>query len=201
VTLGVVPTPDDGVRLSAEQPWDEATRPQAPDPGGEFAVQGRAVAQHLVDVHDHLRAELAQVQDIVARVKEGSLSVGAARSGLNEMTMRQNNWAMGAYCASYCRVVTGHHSLEDEGIFPHLRTAEPGLGPVIDRLVAEHQVIHEVLDGMDAALVAHLAAPSDFGGVDDALALLNDTLVSHLSYEERELVGPLARHGMYGGQV
>ena len=32
---------------------------------------------------------------------------------INTMTMRQNNWTLGAYCESYCRIVTGHHTLED----------------------------------------------------------------------------------------
>jgi hypothetical protein len=33
--------------------------------------------------------------------------------------------------------------------------------------------------------------------VRDALDLLSDTLLSHLSYEERELIEPLARLGFY----
>ena len=43
------------------------------------------------------------------------------------MTMRQNDWTLGAYCASYCRVVTGHHSLEDAEVFPHLGARTPAL--------------------------------------------------------------------------
>jgi hypothetical protein len=31
--------------------------------------------------------------------------------------------------------------------------------------------------------------------VQHAIDLLTDTLLSHLAYEERELIGPLARHG------
>ena len=30
---------------------------------------------------------------------------------------------------------------------------------------------------------------------------MTDTLLSHFAYEERELLGPLARHGMYAGQL
>ena len=102
-------------------PWDESRRPEAPKPaGGTYGSRGTAAAQHLVDIHDHLRAELAQVRQLVDRVREGSLDAVSARSAINEMTMRQNDWTMGAYCASYCRIVTGHHSLEDEAIFPHL---------------------------------------------------------------------------------
>ena len=33
--------------------------------------------------------------------------------------------------------------------------------------------------------------------VESALQALGDRLLSHLAYEERELRGPLARHGFY----
>ena len=91
------------------------------------------------------------------QVRTGHLTVGAARSVVNTMTMRQNNWTLGAYCESYCRIVTGHHTLEDRSVFPHLRRSEPGLGPVLDRLEAEHDVIHDVLEQFDRALVQLVA--------------------------------------------
>jgi alkanesulfonate monooxygenase SsuD/methylene tetrahydromethanopterin reductase-like flavin-dependent oxidoreductase (luciferase family) len=198
--LGVTPTTDDGVRRGA-MPWDESTRPEAPKPAGvTYGSRGRAAAQHLVDIHDHLRAELEQVRALVDRVREGTMDAARARSAINEMTMRQNDWTLGAYCASYCRVVTGHHSLEDEAIFPHLRRERP-LAPVVDRLAEEHVVIHGVLEGVDRALADHLRQPEDFSGVQAALDLLSDTLLSHLAYEERELVEPLARLGFYPGQL
>ena len=62
-------------------------------------------------------------------------------------------------------------------------------------------VIHGVLEGVDRALADHLRQPEDFSGVDAALDLLSDTLLSHLAYEERELVEPLARLGFYPGQL
>jgi hypothetical protein len=73
--------------------------------------------QHLIDIHDHLRAELERVRALVRQVADGALDVGAARSEINEMTMRQNNWTLGAFCESYCRFVTLHHSLEDASLF------------------------------------------------------------------------------------
>ena len=161
-----------------------------------------AVPQHLVDIHDHLRAELAQVRDIVDQVRRGQLTVGAARSEINTMTMRQNNWTLGAYCESYCRIVTGHHTLEDRSVFTHLRRRDPDLGAVLDRLSEEHVVIHDVLEQVDDALVGLVGAPS-YGAdataaldeLQRALDLLTDTLLSHLAYEERELIPPLARYG------
>jgi hypothetical protein len=142
----------DGVRLSEVQPWDETTRPVGPAPadGRVYTAYERAAGRHLVDVHDHLRAELAQIFDLVAQVEAGLTDVGQARSSLNTMALRQNNWTLGTYCESYCRLVTTHHTIEDVSVFVHLRAA---------------------------------------------VNLLSDTLLSHLSYEERELVEPLARLG------
>ena len=80
------------------------------------------------------------------------------------MTMRQNNWTLGAYCESYCRVVTTHHSLEDASVFPHLRRRDAGLGPGARPARAEHDVIHDVLEDVDRALVALVAEP---GGSTD----------------------------------
>ena len=199
--LTVTPTPDDGRRISEEMPWDEATRPSH-GAGTPATGPGQANAQHLVDIHDGLRAELTQVRDVLDQVRRGHVTVGAARSVVNTMTMRQNNWTLGAYCESYCRIVTGHHTLEDRSVFPHLRRTEPGLGPVLDRLEHEHDVIHEVLEQFDRALVALVgddgtgqAGERALEEVQRSVDLLTDTLLSHLAYEERELVGPLARHG------
>jgi hemerythrin-like domain-containing protein len=95
--------------------------------------------------------------------------------------------------------VTGHHTLEDQAVFPHLRAAEPGLAPVLARLADEHKTIHKVLEDVDAALAGHLRGAG--GGLQEAADILTDVLLSHLAYEEAQLVEPLARHGFYGGQL
>jgi len=202
--LDVVPTPPPSRRFSDVQPWDETTRPTSPppDPGATYPEQGRQFARHLIEIHDHLRQELAQVRDLVAQVLDGSLDVGAARSAINVMTMRQNKWALGAYCQNYCRILTTHHTLEDRALFPRLRRADDRLGPVLDRLADEHEVIAEVLDSVDAALVAMVSSPDDGGHeLRRAVDLLTDTLLSHLSYEERELIEPLSRLAPEAGLV
>jgi hypothetical protein len=196
--FGVVPTPPPAVRRSAVQLLDESERPTGPaqDPSRTYTPYQLQSGQHLIDVHDHLRAELDQMRDLVEQVAAGTLGVGAARSHINTMTMRQNNWTLGTYCESYCRLVTTHHSLEDASLFPHLRRADPELVPVVDRLQEEHKIIHEVLEGVDKALVALVDGSGSIDGLRAAVDLLDDTLLSHLSYEERELVEPLARLGV-----
>ena len=184
-------------------PWDESTRPHRPESGPDvtYSERGKEVGKHLIDVHDHLREELTQLRSLLAQVRDGERTAGEARSALNKMAMRQNDWTLGAFCSRYCMAVTQHHNLEDVSVFPHLRRAEPALEEVIDRLGEEHLAIHDAIEGVDRALVAHINNPGDFAPLQLSIDGLTDALLSHLSYEERELVEPLARVGFMPGQV
>lgn len=198
--FATVATPDDGTRLSSEMPWDESTRPTGParDPERRYTADQQAAGRHLVDVHDGLRAELNRLRDLIEQVARGTTDPSTVRSYINRMTIRQNNWTLGTFCATYCRVLTGHHTLEDRSVFPHLKRSDEELAPVIERLEQEHEVIADLLERVDQALVALAAAEHD--GIDRVQAiadLLTDALLSHFSYEERELIEPLARHGFY----
>ena len=198
--FAVTPTPDDGRRLADEQPWDETTRPTGPppDPSRRYTIDQQAAGRHLIDVHDSLRAELDPLRDLIGQVAQGDAEASHARSFITRMTIRQNHWTLGTFCETYCRVVTQHHTLEDRGVFPHIQRSEPALAPVIARLEEEHETIAELLERVDRALVG-LVSPGGDGieGVDRAVAIVTDALLSHFSYEERELIEPLARHGFY----
>ena len=201
--LGVTPTPDDGTRVGAVASWDESTRPHRPasDPAVTYTRRGRLVGQHLIDVHDMLRQELDELRAVLTQVRDGAVSAGDARSALNDMALRQNDWTLGAFCSRYCGVVMQHHGLEDDAIFPHLVRSEPALGPVIERLGEEHLTIHDAILAVDRALVDHINQPTDYSPIQAAIDALTDALLSHLSYEEFEIVEPLARLGFYPGQI
>src|SRR5215475_15600365 len=177
--------------------WDESTRPTGPtpDPDRVYTAEQTATGQHLVEIHDHLRAELRQLRGLMEKVLSGLIDTAEARSHINTLTMRQNNWTLGTYCQSYCRVLTMHHTVEDVSMLPELARADPRLTPVTDRLAAEHVVIHGVIEEMDRALVAFVGDPASGAELRAAVDLLTDRLLSHLSYEERELVEPLSRLG------
>jgi hemerythrin-like domain-containing protein len=94
--------------------------------------------------------------------------------------------------------VTGHHTLEDRSIFPHLRSRDAGLAPVIDRFEEEHEAIAEMLERVDRAMLGLVnSGPDGMTKAGAVFDLFSDALLSHLAYEERELVGPLARLGFY----
>jgi iron-sulfur cluster repair protein YtfE (RIC family) len=159
-----------------------------------FGTAPAGDGDHLVAIHDHLRGELVQLQDLVDQVARGHVDVAGARSMVATMTMRQNSWTLGTYCVTYCRVVTTHHTIEDVQMFPRLRAADPALAPVVDRLEREHHQVAECLEDLDRALVAMVTRPDDgLGAVRRAVDALSDVLLAHLAYEESQLVGPLNR--------
>jgi hemerythrin-like domain-containing protein len=185
-------------RTTGHEPvLDEATRPRAPiGVGGSATAAGEASAQMLVNVHAHLRSELEQIRGVVAEVASGHSSPALARSLINRMSMRQNYWSLGAFCATYCRVLTIHHAIEDANLFVDLRARDASLGPVIERLSEEHEVVAAVLTRLDAALVAMVESPDYLDAVQAEVERLADVLLSHLDYEEQELLGPIARLGI-----
>ena len=145
--------------------------------------------------------ELAKVRDMVDQVRDGRARAPAtARSAINEMTMRQNDWTLGAYCArtaASSRRITRSRTTRSS----HTSVARRRDWPVIDRLEEEHHVIHDVLEEVDAALVGRRRTPRTSAPLEAAIDLLTDTLLSHLAYEEQQLVEPLARLGFYPGQL
>jgi hemerythrin-like domain-containing protein len=154
---------------------------------------GRASQEMLLAIHQHLRQELARLQDVIMEVREGRSTAAEARSYLNTMTMRQNYWTLGAYCAAYCRVVSMHHAIEDQQLFRDLEDADTSLGSVIARLKREHEGIAEVLGEVDAALVAMVGDEQRLDETQTAVDHLSEALLAHLKYEEEQLLEPIGR--------
>jgi alkanesulfonate monooxygenase SsuD/methylene tetrahydromethanopterin reductase-like flavin-dependent oxidoreductase (luciferase family) len=173
---------------------DESARPHAArTEDGPFTAAGRASRQTLVQVHDHLRHELGEIQRAAQAVAGGQLHPAAARSLLNRMAISQTFWTLGSFCAQYCRVVTVHHTIEDRHMFPALRAEDESLSAVLTRLHEEHEIIAEVVERFDRSLVTMLTAPDGIADVQRLAGELGDALLSHLAYEEGELLGPLGR--------
>lgn len=190
------PAPEPAVRMppAVRGPLDEAARPRLPKGALADLTPGqRALSQHLAAVHDQYRDELSRVQEVVDEVAGGAAAADELRSLVDRMTLRQNLWTMGTFCASYCRLVTVHHTIEDTAMFPELARRDPSLAAVVQRLEAEHEVIAGLLADLDAALAALIVDPAALPGVRDQVDLLAATLLSHFAYEEEELSEPIGR--------
>jgi len=184
-------TVTNGAHEAASRAVRETQRLVAEDPG-RVAV-GRAGQETLIAIHQHLRQELARLREVIVEVGQGRTTAAAARSYLNDMTMRQNYWTLGAFCSAYCRVVSVHHAIEDQQLFPDLSAADQSLGPILERLRSDHEGIAGLLNEIDAALVAMVEDPARLEDTQGAVARLSDALLAHLKLEEDSILEAIGR--------
>jgi hemerythrin-like domain-containing protein len=90
-------------------------------------------------------------------------------------------------------VVSVHHAIEDQSLFPDLKAADQSLGPILERLRADHEGIARLLGEIDAALVAMVEDARRLDGTQAAVARLSDALLAHLKLEEDSLLEPIGR--------
>lgn len=183
--------PSDTVAVAAAVETERLVEEQEP-----ISEAGRRGQETLLAVHQHLRDELVRLADIVEQVAAGELSIAGARSHVAQTTMRQNYWTLGAFCASYCRVVSVHHTIEDERMFPDIERGDASLAPVIARLSEEHEVIAGLLSEVDEALVVTVGEPARLDDARAAVRRLGDQLLRHLAYEEEQLLPAIGRLGL-----
>jgi hypothetical protein len=148
-------------------------------------TRGRAIYEALLAVHALIRRELDLVQGLAVLVLEG----GAAddlREQLRALKRDSMLWQLRLNCLRYCRFVHLHHHAEDVEFFVELRDTNPAIGPVIDRLQAEHRRVSDDLDAVEAAANAleHEDGQQARGALVDALQALRANLLAHLDYEE-----------------
>jgi hemerythrin-like domain-containing protein len=173
---------------------DDASRPRVAAAAPDVVTDiGRAGQDALVAIHEHLRQEMRQVIEVLDKVAMGATDPAVGRSLVNRMTMRQNYWSVGAFCATYCRILTLHHTIEDQRLFRDLRDDDASLAPVLERLSEEHEVIAGLLGRLDRALIGMVDEPGAVGPARTEAMALSAALLSHLDYEEEQLLGPLGR--------
>jgi len=163
------------------------------DAGGAETERGRAMFAELLWVHSIVRRNLAIVEQLAADVGEG-LSGDAVEAALGELKTSGPLWQLKVNCLRYCRFVHAHHGAEDVLLFPAMRAADPSIGPVVDRLEADHARVSDLLDVVEAAA----RSLTDTNGGDarrrviDGLQELHLHLLEHLEYEELN-AGPVMR--------
>lgn len=149
--------------------------------------------QELLWVHSAIRRDLDIVEQLAADVDDG-LPGEAVEDALGELKTTGPLWQLKVNCLRYCSFVHAHHGAEDVLLFPALRAANPSIGPVVDRLAADHARVADLLDAVEAAA----RALTDTNGDDarrrviDGLRDLHVRLLEHLDYEEQN-AGPTMR--------
>jgi iron-sulfur cluster repair protein YtfE (RIC family) len=145
-----------------------------------------------------LLSELKWVHGMIRRnlqaCREGaSLADGALADRVREQDRRGQTQdpllQLRTSCLQTCHFVHAHHRAEDAVVFPAVRAAAPDLATVVDKLEADHHIVSEALDRVEAATAA-LGTPQDVRGprlLAEALDELAVPLLEHLSFEERSL--------------
>jgi hemerythrin-like domain-containing protein len=162
---------------------DDSKRPKAPKIAGLTPAQRRQ-GQRLSLYHNHHREQLRQVQHAIAQIDEALLAK------ISQLDMRHNFRVFGNMCGQECQMLTFHHQAEDTQLFPILQEqGSDGLRKVVDRLAAEHLVIHDLLDELEQGVIAAMERPGEdaYASLRATFETLNTCVRSHFGYEETEL--------------
>ena len=175
---------------------DDATRPHAPALPGATDAQ-RESGRHLAAVHRYHLAELAKVRRALDAFLAGTGPAEAISETVATMTMLENYRRFGALCGNACQLLNLHHTIEDRAIFPRLREHAP-MRAVVDRLAAEHLVVHALIERLEKAAreVSHEPDPKAFANLRETYEALERVVLSHFGYEERELESALGYYGI-----
>jgi Hemerythrin HHE cation binding domain len=163
-------------------PMTAPTRAQSPTPRGE------AMVAELKWVHDMIRRDLATVRQLAADVQDGR-PAAEVTGRLRSLATRGPLWQLRINCLHYCHIVHSHHHLESAMLFPALRQANPALGPVVDKLEADHQQISGLLNDVEAAAgnLTDAESTETRQRLTAALETLSTDLLAHLAYEEENV--------------
>ena len=155
--------------------------------------RGEAMVAELKWVHDMIRGDLRIVRQLAAQARDGAPGEQVA-AGVAALATAGPLWQLKINCMQYCRFVHTHHHAESVLLFPALRRANPALGPVVDKLEADHASIATLLDQVSAT--ARELAGQDDAGIRQrlvaALEALSTDLLAHLAYEEENVSGTMA---------
>jgi hypothetical protein len=145
------------------------------------------MVDELLWVHGMLRNALRDVQRLAGEVGDG-LPPERVREEVRSLSVDNAVWSLRTNCLYYCRFVHGHHTLEDTHLFPALRRSNPALGPVVDKLEADHVVVARDLERIEAAAGELVTGTGEARArLVDALNALADHLLAHLEYEEEQI--------------
>jgi len=175
---------------------DDSTPPRAPEIEGLSPMQ-MWQGKRLALIHKMHLEEMDHTRRVMQRIEAGEARLAELGDAVSSLRMTESYRAFGNLCGRECQLLTFHHMAEDQAVFPVLhRQGSEGLRKVVERLRAEHDVIHALLEGLQAAARAAVerADAHSFAILKQTFATLDRTVRSHFGYEEVELEQALGYH-------
>jgi hemerythrin-like domain-containing protein len=145
----------------------------------------RPDTRDMVVVHTGFRRELRLMPGLVHSVADGD---------------RERAEVVGAHLELWLTLLHGHHTREDDYLWPLLHERAPAdLEPVVDLMEAQHAVVEELVDRITplAASWRGAGAAQDRDTLAQLLRRLHDALVEHMDDEEAHLL-PIAERVLTG---
>jgi hemerythrin-like domain-containing protein len=129
--------------------------------------------------HAALRRDLARIQDTLA-----------AKTGHSA----QQRKALAEHLNLVLDLLHHHHTGEDEGLWPLVRSRAPDLAAELDMMEAEHAAVAGAITATRAAAARYVGAPSPAADdLPNAVGILRDTLLPHLDHEESKVMPRVMR--------
>lgn len=147
-------------------------------------------------IHALYLQEIDAIEEIIERIEAGEPVASELMEAVEGLDMAENYRLFGNLCGRECHVLTIHHTIEDQELFPRLRDGSDGLRKVVDRLAEEHKVIHAIIERLEAEARELLGTPEadGFAKLKATFALLTGVVRSHFSYEQTELEEAIGHH-------
>ncbi len=187
-----MPEHPDGRPLS-ELMIDPDTRPPLPQLD-KVTDDQRQAGRHLAAIHRHYLKDLAHIAQIMARIEAGETPPADLAHIVLHTEMAQNFAAAGTLCGQQCWALTMHHNIEEQNIFPQLQTrGSEAVRTIVERLRAEHEVVHALLKRLAKAAEGLTETPSvkDFSETRAIFDQLVTVVQSHFHFEETALAAAL----------
>lgn len=179
---------------------DEPSRPKAPKVPAATDMHRRQGRQ-LAAIHRHYLMEMAQIGAVLARIEAGDAPPENLKQIVLSLDMAENFRAFGNLCGRECQVLKFHHDIEGSDMFPRIEAAAGGIfREVVDKLLSEHEVVHELIIRLSRAADALMIDPIEANFVHAATTYrrLEEVVRSHFGYEETELTEAI---GYYLGSI
>lgn len=168
---------------------DDSTRPRAPQL--TITAEQTRPMRSLGAIHEHHRRNMRVVRQVIHNVGKGEQTPTDLQNSLNELDILDNYRLFGNLCGQHCEIINMHHSIEDQAMFPALLGRNEELNKVVERLSAEHKVVHQLLIQLSQAAANLSTTPtaSQYAIVVEIYEIFERLLLSHFGYEEEE-IGP-----------
>lgn len=168
---------------------DFGTRPKAPS-FANATDNDRRMGRRLAAIHRMHLNDIGRIGIVLDRIEAGEASGHDLSNAVTSAGFAQNLRQFGSLCGRECKVLTFHHDAEQYSLFPQLsERGNDALRAVVDRLIEEHKVVHELIIRLERAAMALLfvADQEKFSEARAVFRQLENVVKSHFGYEEAQL--------------